>query len=340
MGSVKDLVVLEEPKENKPGIGRFLFSDRYSVFDYGEMPDAIHGKGKALCMLSAYFFEKLEEAGFNTHYLGLYDAEDGRVKRFDEIDEAVNVMEIRLVRVVHPEKKNGYDYSVYKSLKGNFLIPVEVIYRNSLPEGSSVFRRLEKGQITLSDLGLSAMPESGERLEKPFIDFSTKLESEDRYLSRDEVLEICSISQNELQEICRVATAVDEIITRETEKAGIVNEDGKIELAFDEKRQLMVVDAVGTPDECRFSFDGIEISKEVLRRHYRKTDWYRRLQILKGDEDWRKILGAPPRLPEELRKTVSEMYMACCNEITGRKLFDVNSLRDIIGRIKELVSDA
>ncbi len=337
MGSVKDLIILEEPKEDKPGVGRFVFSDRYSVFDYGEMPDPISGKGKALCMLSAYFFEKLEDAGLKTHYLGLYDAEDGRVKRFDEIDKAVNAMEIRLVRVVRPERKNGYDYSAYKSLKGNFLIPVEVIYRNSLPEGSSVFRRLEKGQIKLSDLGLSEMPEPGERLAKPFIDFSTKLESEDRYLSRDEVLDICSISQDELQEICRVATVVDEIITRETERAGIVNEDGKIEVAFDEYRQLMVVDSVGTPDECRFSYDGIEISKEVLRRHYRKTDWYRRLETLKGDQDWRRILGAPPRLPEELRKAVSDMYMACCNEITGRKVFEVDSLSEIIRRIKELV---
>lgn len=337
MGSVKDLVVLEEPKENKAGVGRFVFSDRYSVFDYGEMPDTIDGKGKALCMLSAYFFERLEDAGLRTHYLGLYDAEDDRVKRFDEVDEAVNVMEIRLVRVIHPGKKNGYDYSAYKSLKGNFLIPVEVIYRNSLPEGSSVFRRLEKGQITPSELGLSRMPEPGERLEKPFIDFSTKLESEDRYLSREEVMEICSIGQDELREICRVATLVDEIITREAEKAGIVNEDGKIELAFDESRQLMVVDSVGTPDECRFSYDGIEISKEVLRRHYRKTDWYRRLQILKGDGEWRRILGAPPRLPGDLRKAVSDMYMACCNEITGRKVFEVDSLREIIGKIRELV---
>lgn len=337
MGSVKDLIVLEKPKEDKPGVGRFVFSDRYSVFDYGEMPDAIHGKGKALCMLSAFFFEKLEDAGLRTHYLGLYDAEDGRVKRFDEIDKAVNMMEIRLVRVIHPEKRNGYDYSAYRSLKGNFLIPVEVIYRNSLPEGSSVFRRLERGQIKLSDLGLSEMPEPGKRLAKLFIDFSTKLESEDRYLSREEVLDICSISQEELREICRVATIVDEIITRETEKAGIVNEDGKVEVAFDESRQLMVVDSVGTPDECRFSYDGIEISKEVLRRHYRKTDWYKRLEILKGDEDWRRVLGSPPKLPGELRKAVSDMYMACCNEITGRRLFEVDSLREIIRRIRELV---
>ncbi len=77
MGSVKDLVVLVEPTD-KLGLGRFIFSDRYSVFDYGEMPDRIEDKGKALCMVSAFFFERLEEAGIATHYVGL--VEDGEVK--------------------------------------------------------------------------------------------------------------------------------------------------------------------------------------------------------------------------------------------------------------------
>ncbi|GAG55731.1 unnamed protein product, partial [marine sediment metagenome] len=38
-GSVKDLEILSRPEDNKMGIGRFHFSDRYSVFDWGEMPD-------------------------------------------------------------------------------------------------------------------------------------------------------------------------------------------------------------------------------------------------------------------------------------------------------------
>jgi phosphoribosylaminoimidazole-succinocarboxamide synthase len=33
MGSVKDLVVLKEPAAAETGTGRFIFSDRYSVFD-------------------------------------------------------------------------------------------------------------------------------------------------------------------------------------------------------------------------------------------------------------------------------------------------------------------
>ncbi len=50
MGSVKDLVVLENPAKNKTGKAQFVFSDRYSVFDWGEMPDHIQAKGASLCI--------------------------------------------------------------------------------------------------------------------------------------------------------------------------------------------------------------------------------------------------------------------------------------------------
>ncbi len=55
------------------GTGRFLFSDRYSVFDWGEMPDHIDGKGAALCLMGAYCFEQLEKIGVKTHYKGLVE---------------------------------------------------------------------------------------------------------------------------------------------------------------------------------------------------------------------------------------------------------------------------
>ncbi len=336
MGSVKDLVVIRKPEDERTGVGRFVFSDRYSVFDYGKMPDEIDGKGKALCMISAYFFERLEDEGIKTHYLGV--VENGSVKRLDELESATNVMEIKLVRVLRPEKRDsGYDYSKFKSERGNYLIPLEVIYRNALPEGSSVFRRLERGEITLEQLGLDHHPRPNERLERPILDVSTKLEDKDRYITWEEAKEMAGLSEEELEEIKEITMRVNGIITRETEKAGIVNDDGKLEFAFDEKRNIMVVDEVGTPDSCRFSFEGVQISKEVLRKWYRGTDWYKRVEEFKGRENWRELAGTPPKLPDELRRAVSEMYMACCNEITGMRFFDVPKLREVIREIKDIL---
>jgi phosphoribosylaminoimidazole-succinocarboxamide synthase len=42
----------------------FEFSDDYSVFDWGKMPDTIENKGRALTVLGAYFFERLADAQF------------------------------------------------------------------------------------------------------------------------------------------------------------------------------------------------------------------------------------------------------------------------------------
>jgi len=87
MGSVKDLEVVKKPTKTRMGVGRFHFSDRYSVFDWGEMPDHIEGKGAALCLMGAYCFERLEEKGIRTHYRGLVD-EKGKVISFDELETA------------------------------------------------------------------------------------------------------------------------------------------------------------------------------------------------------------------------------------------------------------
>ena len=37
----------------------FEFSDRYSIFDWGEMPDLLEGKGEALAFMSWFFFDFL-----------------------------------------------------------------------------------------------------------------------------------------------------------------------------------------------------------------------------------------------------------------------------------------
>jgi len=334
LGSVKDLVIIEPPSE-KAGRGRFIFSDRYSVFDYGEMPDKIEGKGASLCMLSAFFFERLEEEGVQSHYLGVL--EDGKLKRFDELSSPSNIMEVKLVNVVHPEKKNeGYDYSIFSTLKGNFLLPLEIIYRNSIPEGSSLLRRIESGEVKPEDFGVREI-KPNMKLEKPIVDFSTKLEDVDRYLSYDEAKRIAGLSDEEFEELRRIVLKVDELITTHVSEAGIENEDGKIEVAFDEMRRFMVVDAIGTPDECRFSFEGFEVSKEFLRKYYRRTEWYEKVKKFKGEENWRELVGTPPKLPEEIRELVSQLYMSLCNEVTRRRLFDSPSLKEVVKALREVL---
>ena len=336
MGSVKDLHILRTPTEEQPGVGRFLFSDRYSVFDWGEMPDLINHKGRALAVMGAYFFELLEKQGILTHYQGL--VENGLPKRLSELNKPSNTMQVSIVRVIKPElQADTYDYSVYDKNLRNVLIPLEVIYRNSLPAGSSVFKRLKDGSLSLSEIGLDKMPQPNDRLITPILDVSTKLEITDRYMSWKEAQKLSALSSIELKNLKKITEDVNTLISERALAANLINEDGKIEFAFDENRNLMLVDVLGTPDECRFTFAGMPVSKEIARIFYRNSDWYKMVEEAKQIDraNWKThVKSDPPHLSKELLELISQLYCAVCNEMTQRKWFLVPELKKILDEIQ------
>ena len=135
-------------------------------------------------------------------------------------------MEVSLVNVYEPKTSvvNGkllHDYSMYTSNLKNCLIPLEIIYRNGLPEGSSVFKRLEQGKIKPADLGLNHYPQPGEQFSKPIFDVSTKLEETDRYLTWQEAQKMAGLTEQELEKIKAVLLDVDESINELASKAGL-----------------------------------------------------------------------------------------------------------------------
>ncbi len=350
MGSVKDLEIIQKPTRDVMGRGRFHFSDRYSVFDWGEMPDHIDGKGEALCLMGAHCFEWLENKGVKTHYRGLVD-KNGKSVTFEEIETPTSTMEVDLVNVYKPETrvshgKVEYNYSLFTPNLKNCLIPLEIIYRNGLPEGSSVFKRLEQGKVTIRDLGLDHHPRPGERFAKPIFDVSTKLEETDRYVIWEEAKEIAGLTIQEVAAVKTVLLKVNDAISCIASHAGLENEDGKIELAFNDERRLMVVDVVGTLDECRFTYNGVHVSKEIARQFYKKTGWYRDVEEAKkaaeaqGIKDWKALCKSqPPKLDVQLKTIISAMYMAAANELTARKLFDAPRLAGIIKKYREYMGE-
>jgi phosphoribosylaminoimidazole-succinocarboxamide synthase len=251
-------------------------------------------------------------------------------------------MEVNLVRIIHPKFESGYyDYSVFTSEFTNFLIPLEVIYRNGLPEGSSVFKRLESGDIDYTSFGLDHYPNPGERLEQPIFDVSTKLEERDRYITWKEAQAMAKLKDLELDEIKKVLSDVNNLITEIAKKADLANEDGKIELAYGPNRVLMLVDVIGTLDECRFTYNEIHVSKEIARQFYKTMEWYRDVENAKKIakvqriRDWKKLCKSKPQnLDPELKEIISQMYTSTANAFLGKNVFDSPKLEDVVNSYK------
>jgi len=164
------------------------------------------------------------------------------------------------------------------------------------------------------------------------VEFSTKYEEQDRYLTRAEADQIAGAADIDALE--SLALDVNRVVTERAEAAGFAHEDGKIECLYAEG-ELRVADVVGTFDENRFSYEGRGISKEVVRQWYRANDpeWVAAVKEAKTAvaareiDDWRELCERDPvSLPSPVVEAVSDLYAAGTNAYTGRAWFDVPTL--------------
>ena len=353
MGSVKDLRVISEPTETKLGSGVFVFSDRYSIFDWGKMPDHIPSKGAALCTMGAWNFERLEEQGVPTHYSGVLDA-SGKLVRTNELTIPANEMVIYLSRVIEPIfRDTGYDYTFFTSQRGvlnNFVIPLENIYRNGAPKGSSLFRtieRLEKEGKTkelralLSKYSLTEKPKPGDLFPKTGYDFTTKFEPTDRKVTNKEAYEISGLIQEQFEKLKELRDKTASFVGARAREVGLVDYDGKHEFVFSDS--VMLADVAGTLDEDRIMLNGEQVSKELLRQYYKAHDpkWCNAVEDAKsrakeeGIEDWKSLVRIQPKkLPDGLVQLVGEMYQSCADRYTGLNLFRRRPLELVMDKLR------
>ncbi|ELY42799.1 phosphoribosylaminoimidazolesuccinocarboxamide synthase [Natronorubrum tibetense] len=339
MTSVKEFRIEEAATNEELGEGSFVFTDAYSVFDWGQMPDQIPEKGASLCAMGAFNFELLESEGVPTHYRGV--VEDGEVIPLAESSRPPWEMAIDLTQVPDlPNEGREYDYDHYHDAAGeNYLIPLEVVFRNRVPVGSSLRRRTNPADHSLE---FESWPEEAVDLAEPIVEFTTKYEEGDRQLGREEADTIAGRADIEALE--SVAREVNRIVTEQAESAGLVHEDGKIECLY-YQGEIRVADVVGTFDENRFSYEGTQLSKEVLRQHHKRTqpEWVQAVEAAKAEAkqedvaDWKSLCDeSPESLEEGVLETARDLYCAGANAYTGQELFDAPPLSSAIGAVQRL----
>jgi len=275
----------------------FVFSDKISVFDK-IIPSLIPGKGETLCRSSAFWFQVARLVGIKTHFREFIPP---------------NRMRVQKVQVL-PYKKIDKKTT-------NYLIPLEVISRHYV--AGSLWDRIQSKEVRPPKLGFKPNKEVkyGDKLPEPFLEVTTKLEHHDRLLTKTEALKIGALSNDEYKTILESVLKVDDKIAEEVEKRDLIHVDGKKEYAFDEERDLMIVDTFGTADEDRWwdwadysKGQFVELSKENVRQYYRQLGYFDKLM------EARKMGKPEPKmtaLPESKIKEISELYKDMFERITG-----------------------
>ncbi|ELY99216.1 phosphoribosylaminoimidazolesuccinocarboxamide synthase [Natrialba asiatica] len=339
MTSVKEFQIDDAATDTELGRGSFVFTDDYSVFDWGKMPDQIPEKGASLCTMGAFNFELLESEGVPTHYRGV--VENGEVVPLEDASRPPWQMAIDLTQVPDlPNDGREYDYEHYHDTAGtNYLIPLEIVFRNEVPIGSSLRSRTEPADHGLE---FDTWPDEPVDLDDPIVEFSTKYEESDRYLDRAEADAIAG--RADIDALAELAREVNRIITDQADSAGLDHQDGKIECLYYDG-EIRVADVVGTFDENRFSYEGTQLSKEVLRQYHKRTqpEWVQAVEAAKveakqdGVADWKALCTREPAsLDDDVLETARDMYCAGANTYTGRELFDAPPLSSAIGAVRRL----
>lgn len=308
VGSVKNLRQRRAATRSKPGVLWFEYTDDYSVFDYGKMPDTIPDKGAAAAMLSAHLFETVEKPatwrafdsdrvwkklrdkalrdelkaspvlaawkkeGAATHYQGILN-EKGEAVRLKDLKAPGNVLQVAAARIIHPvpfviDGRKLYNYTAFTPAEDNHLVPLECIFRFGVPKGSSLLKRLAKNPGYAAEIGLSSIPAEGDALSRPIVEFSTKLEPSDRMVPYDFAMNAAGMSGEEFRLLLHGTLLLALWLRDVFDAHGLKLWDGKFEFLRIHKK-LTLGDAI-TADELRITHRSLQVSKEPLRQYHHR----------------------------------------------------------------------
>lgn len=303
--STKNLHIVEPPTPTQTGIGIFEYTDNYTVFHYGRMPDPIPGKGEATCRMAAFNFTLLEAAGVTTHF-----------RRF----LPPNRIEFDLARLPDPGAAR------LTPDDGNYLVPVQTLVRNELPQGNSVHRRLASGALAPAEVGLSDVPPIGEKLPHPLLEHATMLEQVNRFVDKVEAQHLTGLDDAQFQTMRETALTTNEVLSQHAHERGLSHCDGKTEFLMSNDGRLVLADSPGTPDESRLLFNGVHCGKQGLRNWYVDHGLEVPVGRLIAQGLPRSRWPQPTPLPPEFLPAMSNLYRALSQTWTGEHWWNAPDL--------------
>lgn len=262
----------------QPGKRILIATDRISAFD--RVLGTIPFKGQVLNQMAAFWFERAKQLAPN-HVL---DVPDPNVMVVAECEQLPIEMVVR-----------GYITGVTKtSLWFNYQQGIRNYCGNVLPEG------LRKDQ----------------KLAKPIITPTTKLEAHDRPISRDEAVREKLVTAETFDEAAAICLKLFSYGQQFARKRGLILVDTKYELGR-LNGQIVVSDEIHTPDSSRYWFadtyeelfaagqDQRKLDKEYVREWFAERGF-------RGE-------GVPPQMPDDVRVEAARRYIQAYEVITGNQ---------------------
>lgn len=277
-GKVRDIYSVDNDKL------LLVTSDRISAFDVN-MPNTIHGKGRCLNLLSAFWFDFLKDVVPN-HMLSVNNADMPAEFQNEAFkDRCMLVLRLKM-------------------------LPVEAIVRGYLT-GSAWSSYKKDG--TMCGIQLPSGLVESERFAAPFFTPTTKASKgqHDENISFEQLEDL--VGRIAARKIRDLSIAIFMKCSEYAALRGIIIADTKFEFGIDDDGNLVLADEVLTPDSSRFwpanqyqpgrsqpSFD-----KQYLR------DWLK-------NSGWNKQPPAP-QLPSIVIQTTAEKYAEAYERITGKR---------------------
>ncbi|MDH5595751.1 MAG: phosphoribosylaminoimidazolesuccinocarboxamide synthase [Candidatus Bathyarchaeota archaeon] len=219
----------------------------------------------------------------------------------------VSSIETHLIDVPEPDKM---------LVKKLFLIPIEVIGRNYLY--GSYWKRFQRGEVKLPE---GTDPALAAKLSEPVVEFTTKLEAKDRLITEQNIISYGWLKPEEIAQVKEITLKLNEMMLKDSKKAGIILADFKVEFGKDETEKIILIDEAETPDSCRF-WDASKYQPGKIQESFDKQIVRDYLERMKGWDKKPPKAGtklARPILPDKIIQKTSQRYIEAFERLTGRK---------------------
>lgn len=260
----------------KEGRRILVSTDRLSAFDL--VLCTIPFKGQCLNQMAAFWFEQTRDIAAN-HMISVPDP---------------NIM------LVHECEQ----------------LPIELIVRGYITgvTKTSAWFNYERGARKFSGNVLPEGLRKNEKLERPILTPTTKLEAHDRPISRDEAISEGLVDAATYDKAAEICFALYERGVEYAAERGLLLVDTKYELGR-LNGDLVVTDEIHTPDSSRFWFaDSYEsLFDQGLPQRKLDKEYVREWLAEKGFRGE----GAPPDIPDEVRAEAAALYIEVYEIITG-----------------------